>query len=144
MPLLSLCVRGSQGSNLIKLVPILYHFDDVNPHLYPLVAQGLLEDRNLVYPMVYFDEHGAVWCSQWDRQTILRKETPFGHPILLQVINMLAFQGHLLIASVALNLFNPVPLPLIALVCTLVVLETVISELNVGVRYTIKFSLATC
>ncbi|KAF8585331.1 hypothetical protein K439DRAFT_1616057 [Ramaria rubella] len=75
---------------------------------------------NLVYPMVYFDEHGMVWHSQWNHQIILCKEPLFGHPILFQVINMLAFQGHLLIASVVLNLFNPVPLPLIALACTLV------------------------
>ncbi|KAF8582637.1 hypothetical protein K439DRAFT_1618066 [Ramaria rubella] len=90
--------------------------------------------------MVYFDEHGAVWHSQWDRQTILCKEPPFGHPILLQVINTLAFQGHPPIASVTLNLFNPVPLPLIALACTLVhfALDHYVPRANSNKR--IKFS----
>ncbi|KAF8584259.1 hypothetical protein K439DRAFT_1158620 [Ramaria rubella] len=72
MPLLSLCMRGSQGSNLIKVVPISYRFDNVDPRLYPLVARGLLEDGNLVYPMVYSNKHDAVRRSEWDRQTILR------------------------------------------------------------------------
>ncbi|KAF8588149.1 hypothetical protein K439DRAFT_1613733 [Ramaria rubella] len=46
---------------------------------------------------------------------ILRKEPPFGHLILVQAIDMLAFQGHPPIASVALDLFKPIPLPLITL-----------------------------
>ncbi|KAF8581780.1 hypothetical protein K439DRAFT_1618740 [Ramaria rubella] len=97
-----------------------YHFDKADPRIHPLIVQNLLEDGNLIYPKVYFDEHGAVWHSQWNREIILHKEPPFGHPILTQVVNTLAFQGHPLIVSVALDLFNPIPLPLIALACTLV------------------------
>ncbi|KAF8574136.1 hypothetical protein K439DRAFT_1624577, partial [Ramaria rubella] len=77
-------------------------------------------DGNLIYPKVYFDEHGAVQCSQWNRESILHEEPPFGHPILTQVVNTLTFQGHLLIALVAPDLFNQIPLPLIAPACTLV------------------------
>ncbi|KAF8587103.1 hypothetical protein K439DRAFT_1614539 [Ramaria rubella] len=77
---LAITMCESQGTNLIKLVPISY-------------------------------------CSN---NIILHKEPPFSHPILCQVINMLAFQGHPPIVSVAPNLFNPVPLPLIAFTCTLV------------------------
>ncbi|KAF8585634.1 hypothetical protein K439DRAFT_1615769 [Ramaria rubella] len=102
------------------LVPMSYHFDEADPHICPLIARNLLEDGNLIYPKVYFDEHGTIQCSQWNREIILRKEPPFSHPILTQVINTLAFQGHLPIVSVALGLFNLIPLPLIALACTLV------------------------
>ncbi|KAF8580733.1 hypothetical protein K439DRAFT_1518925 [Ramaria rubella] len=116
---LSVTMRGYQGTNLIKLVPMSYHFNEADPCICPLIAQNLLEDGNLVYPKVYFDEHGAVQRSQWNREIILHKEPPFGHPILTQVVNTLAFQGHLPIASVALDLFNLIPLPLIALACTL-------------------------
>ncbi|KAF8574008.1 hypothetical protein K439DRAFT_1624658 [Ramaria rubella] len=74
----------------------------------------------LHFHQVYFDEHGTIRCSQWNRELILRKEPPFGHPILTQIINTLAFQGHLPIVSVAPDFFNPIPLPLISLACKLV------------------------
>ncbi|KAF8577369.1 hypothetical protein K439DRAFT_1622162 [Ramaria rubella] len=61
-----------------------------------------------------------AWSDGASGILILHKEPPFGHPILVQAINMLAFQGHLPIASMALDLFKPIPLPLIALACTLV------------------------
>ncbi|KAF8573509.1 hypothetical protein K439DRAFT_1625032 [Ramaria rubella] len=105
-------IISSQGTNLIKLVPMSYHFNKADPCIHPLIAQNLLEDGNLIYPKVYFHEHGAIWCSQWNREyIILHKEPPFSHPILTQVVNMLAFQGHPLIVLVALDLFNLIPLP---------------------------------
>ncbi|KAF8577334.1 hypothetical protein K439DRAFT_1622174 [Ramaria rubella] len=101
---LAVTMQGSQGTNLIKLVPMSYHLDEANPRTHPLIAQNLLEDGNLIYPKVYFDEHGTVWRSQWNREIILHKEPPFGHPILTQVVNTLAFQGHLLIVFISLSL----------------------------------------
>ncbi|KAF8579775.1 hypothetical protein K439DRAFT_1620310 [Ramaria rubella] len=69
---LAVTMRGSQGTNLIKLVPISYHFDDADPRIQPLIARNLLDDGNLIYSKVYFDEHGTVQRSQWNREIILR------------------------------------------------------------------------
>ena len=59
-------MRGSPGRDLVSYVPLAYQLNKVDRLIAPLIAQGLLEDGNLVYAEVHFDSLGMVRRSPLD------------------------------------------------------------------------------
>ncbi|KAF8588203.1 hypothetical protein K439DRAFT_1613772 [Ramaria rubella] len=101
---LAVMLQGAPATHLINLVPMSYHLDNANSQIQPLITQGLPDNANGIARYIWL---------------ILCKEPPFSHPILIQAVNMLTFQGHSPIASVAPDLFlSLIVLALFA--CTLV------------------------
>lgn len=103
------------------LVETLYHFNTSQAHdsirFNVRLTQMLLKDMNFVYP------------ETWDGG---RRHNPYRHPIIQRIINTTLFRNKDDVGVVHHEHFFPMPIPIIALILTLV--EWCINEWSDGTR----------